>query len=115
MFTKYSRIDLTDLARDNRLGATKAERVVWFLVRNKKMGYRFRRQHQIGKYIVDFFCSEKNLIIECDGGQHDEGKPKDDVRTKFLESKGYKVIRLWNNEVLGNAEGVYTVIMLALK
>jgi len=78
-------------------------------------GYRFRRQHQIGKYIVDFLCVEKNLIIECDGGQHDEAKPKDDIRTEFLKSKGYAVLRFWNNEVLGNAPGVYEVIMRALK
>ena len=115
-YTKYSRTDLTDFARENRGSATKAEKMMWHLLRNRSMrGYRFRRQHQIDKYIVDFLCVEKNLIIEIDGGQHDEGKRKDAVRTKFLKSKGYRVLRFWNNEVMGNAPGVYEVIMRALE
>jgi len=75
-------------------------------------GLSFRRQHPIGRYIVDFVCLEKHLIIEIDGGQHDIERDKDEVRTKWLVSEGYRVLRFWNNEVLTNLEGVLDTIRL---
>ena len=64
----------------------------------------------MGRYIVDFLCREANLIIELDGGQHAENKTYDLKRTQFLEERGFKVIRFWNNEVLENTEGVLTTL-----
>ncbi len=67
----------------------------------------------MGKYIVDYICHENNLIIEVDGGQHLENE-KDDERTRWLEKRGYRVIRFWNNEVLQEIDGVYQVILKEL-
>lgn len=74
---------------------------------------KFRRQHSIGKYIVDFYCAEKGLIVELDGGHHNEA---DNVafyaeRQKYLEDQGYKVLRFWNNEIDDNLEGVIEKII----
>ena len=81
---------------------------MWELLRAKRFcDLKFKRQQPIGNYIVDFVCFEKKLIIELDGGQHNENqnKIKDDNRTKYLENLGYKVIRFWNNDILQNLEG----------
>jgi len=75
----------------------------------------FRRQHAIGSYIVDFCSIRKNLIIEIDGGQHLEQEEYDNERTTFLASKGYRVLRFWNNEVLNHLDGVIRVILEALE
>ena len=99
-------------ARSLRKNQTDAEAKIWRLVRAKQItGLKFRRQHPIQPFIVDFICPEKKLIIELDGGQHADAIEYDEKRTLFLESKGYTVIRLWNNEVLNNIEGVYEVIL----
>jgi very-short-patch-repair endonuclease len=74
------------------------------------MDLKFRRQEPVGNYIVDFVCYENKLIIELDGGQHNEFSEKDIPRTKALEKEGYKVLRFWNNEVKNNISGVLTVI-----
>ena len=76
-------------------------------------GLKFRRQYPIGEYIVDFVCKDIKLIIELDGGQHnkEENIEYDKNRTLFLENKGYKVIRFWNNEIDNNIEGVYKTIL----
>ncbi len=71
---------------------------------------KFRRQAPIGKYIVDFVCHEKRLIIEVDGGQHAESIEADQIRDQWLGEQGYKVLRFWNNEILTNIEGVLEVI-----
>jgi adenine-specific DNA-methyltransferase len=98
---------LIQTARNLRKYPTKAEAILWQVLRNKNLeGFRFRRQHPIGPYIADFFCPKKKLIIEVDGGQHAEQGKKDAERTAFFESKGCRVIRFWNNEVLGNIQGV---------
>ena len=80
-------------------------------------GVKFRRQHPIGGYIVDFVSLHKKLIIEIDGGQHNEEqiKDKDEQRTRWLEGEGYRVLRFWNNDVLTNIEGVFMLIQEALK
>ena len=104
----------TELARNLRKNATKQERVIWNILRNSKIKhYKFKRQQPIGNYIVDFVCNEKMLIIEIDGGQHNETENiKADIeRTKYLESKGYKVLRFWNNDIDNNIDGVYMTIL----
>jgi very-short-patch-repair endonuclease len=84
---------------------TDAEFELWKHLKNKQLGVRFRRQSPIGNYIVDFVSFEAKLVIEVDGGQHAEST-KDGSRDKYLKSQGFRVLRFWNNEVLGNIEGV---------
>jgi very-short-patch-repair endonuclease len=96
-------------ARMLRQRQTEAEKNLWSRLRNKQFeGAKFRRQQPIGNYIVDFACLDKNLVIEIDGGQHNEeqAKKKDEQRTTWLEKEGYKVLRFWNNDILQNADGV---------
>ncbi|PIR38909.1 MAG: isoleucine--tRNA ligase [Alphaproteobacteria bacterium CG11_big_fil_rev_8_21_14_0_20_39_49] len=105
-----------DRARELRKESTKEEAKLWKYLSGKQLdGFRFRRQQPIYKYIVDFFCPAANLIIELDGSQHVEQKEYDDKRTAFLESKGYQVLRFWNNEVNENIEGVVEKILDVLK
>lgn len=100
--------ELTQKARNLRTNMTDQERKFWAIVRKEQFhNYRFLRQYIIGNYIVDFICREKKIIIEIDGGQHSENVDYDIARTKFLESKGYKVIRFWNNDIDNNISGVY--------
>jgi isoleucyl-tRNA synthetase/very-short-patch-repair endonuclease len=101
--------NLTNLAKNLRKNQTEAESKLWNSLRNNQLqNFEFRRQHQIGNYIADFICLEKKLIIELDGGQHneEEGKIKDEKRTAFLTSEGFRVLRFWNNEIFENIEGV---------
>ena len=94
-------------ARDLRRDSTDAERSLWSQVRRRGLdGYKFRRQMPIGPYIVDFVCVEERLIVELDGGQHDERAEQDRRRTASLEGAGYRVARFWNVDVLRNMEGV---------
>jgi very-short-patch-repair endonuclease len=99
-------------ARKLRRTQTDAEKLLWSKIRNNQTGYKFRRQFPIDHYVADFFCFEENLIIELDGGQHTEEKDRE--RTRFLEDKGYRILRFWNNDVLGNTDGVLRVILEAL-
>ena len=105
---------LLSLARTNRKSATPAERKMWSILKMNKMGVAFRKQHQIGDYIVDFVCLEKKLIIECDGSQHVNSQ-SDVVRTEFLEKEGYRILRFWNNDILYHIDGVYLKIQEELK
>jgi very-short-patch-repair endonuclease len=73
-------------------------------------GYKFRRQVPIGRYIADFLCHEARLIVEIDGGQHHRSSLQEAARSGFLQNEGYRVLRFWNNEVLGNLDGVYEAI-----
>ena len=91
-----------------RENGTDAERALWQRLRAKHLRFRFRRQFLIGPYIVDFVCLRAKLIVEIDGGQH--GGERDTTRTDWLEKRGYKVLRFWNNDVLGNVDGVLSVI-----
>jgi adenine-specific DNA-methyltransferase len=92
-----------------------AERVLWRSLRGKQvLGYRFRRQHPMGKYIVDFICLERKLITEVDGRQHAETEEADAVRTAWLQSVGYRVIRFWSNDVMRNTPAVLRSIVAAL-
>lgn len=111
-------VDLTPLARKLRKEMTPAERLLWSRLRDRRLaGFKFRRQVPVGPYIVDFLCAEARVIVEIDGGQHNfpDARAQDQERTRFLEAKGYKVLRFWNNEVLGNLEGVLTVILEACR
>jgi len=102
---------LITFARELRKNATIAERKLWHRLRSRNfMSLKFRRQEPIGNYIVDFVCYEYKLIIELDGGQHNEFSEKDIPRTKALEKEGYKILRFWNNDVINNIEGVLIVI-----
>ena len=96
-------------AKQMRSNMTDAESELWYYLRAKRFyGLKFKRQVLIGEYIVDFLCKEKNIVIELDGGQHneDDNIVKDNERTKFLESQGYIVIRYWNNDIMQNIDSV---------
>ncbi len=86
-----------------RHNSTREERRLWSRLRAKRFGLKFRRQVPIGKYIVDFACLAKNLVIEVDGSQHAENED-DKSRTAYLEQSGFKVIRFWNKEINHNLE-----------
>lgn len=105
-------------ARELRSNPTEAERALWKHLRYRQIGgHKFRRQHPIGPYIVDFACVEKHLIIELDGGHHaqpDEAE-YDNARTEWLQSQGFQVLRFWNNQVLAETEAVKTVILNKLE
>ncbi|MBZ5588188.1 MAG: endonuclease domain-containing protein [Acidobacteriia bacterium] len=100
-------------ARYLRKHMTEAERILWGMLRRKATGCRFRRQHPLGPYILDFVCFSPRLVVEVDGGQHAESG-RDVIRDSFLAEQGYRVLRFWNNEVLSNIGGVLVVIMKAL-
>ena len=98
-----------------RKNSTDAERWLWQHLRNRELGrWKFRRQHPSGPFIVDFVCIEKKLIIEVDGGQHAEDRTKDTKRSQFLERKGFRILRFWNNEILREGEAVLNVVLSSL-
>lgn len=102
-------------SRALRNNLTEAEKYLWYLLRRKQINsLKFRRQAVIGKYIVDFVCFEKNLVVEVDGSQHYQSE-HDIIRDAWLQSQGFKVIRFWNNEVLENRDGVLEKIIESLK
>lgn len=96
-------------AKSMRNNATDAESLMWQILRNKQfMNLKFRRQHVIKPYIVDFYCHELGLVIELDGSQHgtDDEIEYDAERTKFLEALSLKVVRYWNHDVLSRTDVV---------
>ncbi|RAU23655.1 endonuclease domain-containing protein [Paramagnetospirillum kuznetsovii] len=100
-------------ARWLRANQTDAERALWKCLRElKTVGFHFRRQAPIGPYIADFASHAARLIIEVDGGQHglEDGVIADTRRTVWLEGQGYRVLRFWNSDVLGNMDGVMRVV-----
>jgi len=97
-----------------RRDQTDVEQRFWMAVRDRRLqGFKFRRQATIGNYVVNFLCVEKMLVVELDGGQHSEFADAD--RTHFLEARGYRVLRFWNNDVLENFEGVLRTVSEALE
>jgi len=107
---------LTDLAKRLRKTSTDAERVLWRSLQGRQLdGLKFRRQHPIGPYVVDFACLERSVVVEIDGGQHAEEaqEAKDGVRDKWLQDEGFRALRFWNHEVLSNTEGVVEAIRAA--
>ena len=103
-------------ARTLRQPQTDAEALLWYYLRDKQLdGYKFRRQHPIGPYIVDFACLSKKVLIELDGGHHAEQREQDEARARFLRNEGYRVLRFWNNEVFENCGGVLEAIRAAVQ
>jgi very-short-patch-repair endonuclease len=101
-----------DNARLLRHRSTDAERRLWYFVRNRQLdGCRFRRQAPLGRYVADFVCVERRLVVELDGSQHADEAERDAARTRSLEDAGFVVLRFWNNDVFGNVEGVLEVII----
>jgi very-short-patch-repair endonuclease len=94
-------------ARRLRENQTDVENKLWSQLRGRQLnGVKFRRQHPIGPFVVDFCCVERGLVVELDGGQHAEQGAADERRTKILERFGYRVLRFWDNELLNNLNGV---------
>jgi very-short-patch-repair endonuclease len=95
-----------------RHNQTEAESKLWQALRAHQFSdIHFRRQHAIGPYIVDFVAPRQKIIIELDGGQHLDQQEYDAERTTYLETKGYRVLRFWNNDVMNDLDGVIRVIM----
>ncbi len=97
---------LTKFCKKLRNSQTDAEKHLWLFLRKSDLGVKFRRQFAIGSYIVDFVSLEKRVVIELDGGQHQEEKDADAVRDQFLATRGYSVLRFWNNDVFQNTKSV---------
>ena len=99
-----------------RKSQTDAEGILWYHLRNRNFqNHKFRRQHVLCGYIVDFVCLEKKLVIELDGGQHAERTAYDSARTLKLEGDGFQVRRFWNNEIFNNMDGVLEAIYEVLE
>jgi very-short-patch-repair endonuclease len=108
-------IQRTLRSRQLRINQTDAEAKLWNHVRHRQIsGHKFVRQEPIGRYICDFVCREKLVVIEVDGGQHAESK-RDEARDRYLRQQGYRIVRFWNNDVLSNIEGVVSAIDEGLK
>ena len=102
-------------ARALRTSQTDAEQKLWHLLRSRNLAQtKFRRQHPVGPYVVDFICLNEKLVVEIDGGQHQQQQIYDMRRTVFLEQAGYRVIRFWNDDVLTKTDSVLQVIYDAL-
>jgi very-short-patch-repair endonuclease len=107
--------DVAANARELRKNMTDAERRLWYYLRAHRLeGRGFRRQVPLGPYVADFLCEKARLIVEVDGGQHSERTGKDEERTAWLNAQGYRVVRFWNHDAMGNMEGVWEVLSRAL-
>jgi very-short-patch-repair endonuclease len=109
--------NLLTFARNLRQSSTDAEQLLWCLLRNRRLaGFKFRRQHPIVPYVVDFYCESAKFAVELDGGQHntDEARLHDDIRTRFLAEQGIQVLRFWNHDVLTETDAVLAAIHNAL-
>ena len=105
----------TQFARSLRRNETDAEKVLWREIRNRNLnGVKFVRQYPIGRYITDFACREKGLVIELDGVQHAENE-YDIERTRYLNAQGFSVIRFWNDEILKERQDVLETIVAILE
>lgn len=110
--------DLTKLAKELRKRATPQEQILWSRLRGRAAdGLKFKRQHPVGGFIVDFICIERGLIIEVDGRQHgfDKERAYDGKRDEKLESLGYRMLRIPNHEINRNLNGVLITIWAALE
>jgi len=107
-------MDKTRFIRQLRAGMTEAERRLWYHLRDRRLdGFKFRRQQPIDRCVVDFLCVERRVIVEVDGGQHNE--PVDAERTAILEVAGYFVLRFWNDEVMRQTDVVLLRILTTLR
>ena len=104
---------LLKLARAARQEMTEAEERLWAQLRGRRLGgLKFRRQQPMGQVRPDFLCAECKLIVEVDGSQHADA-PSDAIRTMFLEREGYRVLRVWNNDVLARMQSVLEAVLAA--
>ncbi len=108
---------ILERAREMRHPQTVAEATLWHALRNRRTGFKFRRQHPIERFIVDFYCAEAKLLIEVDGESHcqPDQKEYDKARTEYLEGLGYKVIRFSNNDVRYNIDAVANEILQTIE
>lgn len=106
MYEIFNKSKFLSHRRELRKSLTPQELKLWYYLRNKKLGVKFRRQHGIGPYVVDFYCKENNLVIELDGAQHKDEKEYDKERDNYMETLGIKVLRFWNGEIDKNIEKV---------
>ena len=99
-----------------RNNATAPEQALWQVLRGKQLGVKFRRQHGIGHYIVDFYCPERQLVIELDGESHftEDAQAYDQIRDVYLQGLGLRVLRFTNAQIVKNLEGVYEIIKQAV-
>ena len=110
----HNKKELTSKRKQLRNNATQTEKLLWYELRNSQLaGRKFRRQHSLGKYILDFYCPEQRLAIELDGGQHEDDKQKDhdEVRTEYLNSLRISVIRFKNTDVIFGRDSVINKIL----
>lgn len=106
--------ELQERARELRWSMTPAEQVLWEALRGRKLdGLRFRTQHPVGRFILDFYCPERKLVVEVDGEIHDEQAERDQARTAHLEAYGYRVIRFRNDEIMNDLASVLDRIRTA--
>jgi very-short-patch-repair endonuclease len=101
-------------ARALRRNRTEAEDKLWYALRERQPAWKWRFQVPFHPYYADFACLQAKLIIEVDGGQHDEQRAQDEIRTRRLQAQGYRVLRFWNNDVLANIDGVLEAISQSL-
>jgi very-short-patch-repair endonuclease len=117
MTKHYASTEEITRARQLRVNSTEVEKRLWNRLRARQLaGHKFRRQHYVEGYYLDFACEELKLVIELDGGQHNDHSAiqRDEVRTARLQQSGWRVLRFWNNEVTENIEGVLISIQHAL-
>jgi very-short-patch-repair endonuclease len=117
MQKRYLPPEILKRCRELRSSQTPAEAKLWACLRNNQLfGYKFRRQHPVGKFIIDFYCQEAKLAIELDGGGHagSEQAKYDEERTECLKAEGIRVLRFWNTDVFENLEGVVEAIANAI-
>lgn len=104
--------------KELRHDSTTAEKALWSKIKGENLyGYKFRRQHGVGKYILDFYCPELNLAIEVDGDSHfiDDGPEKDAIRSQFIQDKGIRILRFTNADIIKNLEGVLITLQKAIE
>ena len=112
---KYPPKYIIQLAGQLRKNMTPAEIILWEIIRDKKIsGYKFRNQHPVDRYILDFYCHEKKLAIEIDGKIHDQGKDYDNYRDEYLKSAGIEVLRFSNDEIINNTDKIIEIIRTRL-
>ncbi|MDD5463799.1 MAG: endonuclease domain-containing protein [Candidatus Moranbacteria bacterium] len=117
MHNKLKPKEILTRVRGLRQNQTPQEVILWSRLKNRRLcECKFRRQYLIGKYIADFICLEKKLIVEVDGWQHkiEEARRYDRKRTEYLKKEGFAVLRFWNNDVNSNLDGVIFEIERAL-
>jgi len=117
-FRKYRKTltELRSIARDMRREPTPAELMLWSRLRRKRLeGLKFRFQHPVGNFILDFYCPMVKLVVEVDGPIHDEQTERDAARTALIEAHGYHVLRLTNDEVINHVEDVLARILAKAK